>query len=241
MATINDKDANIQRAESLEWQTAKVLAFFILKHLPSGVEPSCGCKRRVVKLFEFCFYLFVEVIEIARHRGALQLHCGNDPSLCGPYTGLDSVFLLGTTGLTRPWLNVIAVPHGAYRLLYFALVPARVLNECLCIVHDENLRRATEVFKCVNDAGDPARLLLIGKSLGVGEVAVRQHRDKQPRTLYVSVRINPLEVVSGEVSLHTLTGGGLDIAVGYAKAVGLPPLCVTATKGSVGVCASDDL
>lgn len=101
MATINDKDADIQRTEGLERQAAKVLAFFILKHLPSGVRPSCGSKRRVVKLFEFRFYLFVEVIEIARHRGALKLHCGNDPSLCEPYTGLDSVFLLGTTGLTR--------------------------------------------------------------------------------------------------------------------------------------------
>lgn len=197
MATINDKDADIQRAESLERQTAKALAFFILKHLPSGVEPSCGCKRRVVKLFEFCFYLFVEVIEIARHWGALQLHCGNDPSLCEPYTGLDSVFLLGTTGLTRPRLDVIVVAQGAHRLLHCALVSARVLDACLCIVHDEDLRRAAEVFKSVNDAGNPALLLLIGKNLSVNEIAVRQHRDKQPRTLYVIVRINPLEVVAG--------------------------------------------
>lgn len=36
MATINDKDANIQRTEDLD-QTAKKLAFFILKHLPAGV------------------------------------------------------------------------------------------------------------------------------------------------------------------------------------------------------------
>lgn len=69
MATIDDKDADIQRTESLKRQAAKVLAFFILKNLPSGVEPSCGSKRRVVKLFEFRFYLFVEVIEIARNRG----------------------------------------------------------------------------------------------------------------------------------------------------------------------------
>ena len=94
MATINDKDADIQWTEGLKRQATKVLAFFNLKHLPSGVEPSCGRKRRVVKLFEFRFYLFVEVIEIARHRGALQLHCGNVPSLCEPYSGLDSVFCL---------------------------------------------------------------------------------------------------------------------------------------------------
>ena len=144
MATINNKDADIQRTEGLERQAAKVLAFFILKHLPSGVEPSCGRKRRVVKLFEFRFYLFVEVIEIARHRGALQLHCGNDPSLCEHYTGLDPVFLLGTTGLTRPRLDVIVVAQGAHRLLHFALVPTRVLDECLCIVHEEDLRRAAE-------------------------------------------------------------------------------------------------
>ncbi len=77
-------------------------------------------------------------------------------------------------------------------------------------------------------------------SLGKASAAVRQHRDKQPRTLYLTVRIN-LEVVSGEVNLHALTGNGLDIAVGYAKAVGLPPLGVTATKGGVGVCTSDNL
>ena len=116
MATINDKDADIQQTEGLKRQTAKVLAFFILKHLSSGVEPSCGSKRRVVKLFKFCFYLLVEVIEIARHRGALQLHCGNDLSLCEHYTGLDPVFLLGTTGLTRPRLDVIVVaPSAALR------------------------------------------------------------------------------------------------------------------------------
>lgn len=68
------------------------------KHLPSGVRPSSGNKRRVVKLFEFRFYLFIEVIEIERHRGALQLHCGNDPSLCEPYSGLNSVFFLGRRG-----------------------------------------------------------------------------------------------------------------------------------------------
>lgn len=95
---INDKDANIQRTEGLEQQAAKVLAFFILNHLPSGVRPSCGSKRRVVKLFEFRLYLFIEVIEIERHRGALQLHLGNDPSLCEPYSGLDSVFFLGRRG-----------------------------------------------------------------------------------------------------------------------------------------------
>lgn len=138
MATINNKDADIQRTKGLERQAAKVLAFFILKHLPSGVEPSCGRKRRVVKLFEFRFYLFVEVIGIARHRGALQLHCGNDPSLCEHYTGLDPVFLLGTTGLTRPRLDVIVVAQGAHRLLHLALVPARVFDECLCIVHNED-------------------------------------------------------------------------------------------------------
>ena len=33
MATINDKDANIQRAESLERQTAKELAFFIFSNI----------------------------------------------------------------------------------------------------------------------------------------------------------------------------------------------------------------
>lgn len=93
----------------------------------------------------------------------------------------------------------------------------------------------------MNDAGNPALLFLIGKSLSVSQVAVRQHRDKQPRTLYVIVRINPLEVVAGEVNFHALTGDDLYVAVGYAKAVGLPPLSVTATKGSVGVCASDDL
>ncbi len=84
-------------------------------------------------------------------------------------------------------------------------------------------------------------MLLIGKGLSVGEVAVRQHRDKQPRTLYLTVRINPLEVVAGEVNLHALTRDGLDIAVRYAKAVGLPPLGVAATKGGVGVWTSDDL
>ena len=150
-------------------------------------------------------------------------------------------FLLGATGLTRPRLDVIVVAQGAYLLLNFSLVPARVIDECLCIVHDKDLRRAAEVFECVNDAGDPALLHLVGEGLSVSEVAVRQHCDKQPRTLYVTVRINPLEVVAGEVNLHTLTGDGLDIAVGYAKAVGLPPLRVAATKGSVGVCASDDL
>ena len=101
----------------------------------------------------------------------------------------------------------------------------------------------------MNDAGDPALLLLVGKGLSVGKVAVRQHRDKQPRTLYLTVRINPLEVVSGEVNLHALTGDDLDIAVGddldiavgYAKAVGLPPLGVATTKGGVGVWTSDDL
>ena len=148
--------------------------------------------------------------------------------------------MLGTTGLTRPRLDVIVVAQGALRLLHFALVPARVLDECLCIVHDENLRRAAEVFESVNDAGDPTLLLLIGKSLSVSQVAVRQHRDKQPRTLYDTVRINPLEVVAGEVNLHALTGDGLDIAVGHAKTVGLAPLGVAATKGSVGVCMSDD-
>ena len=76
----------------------------------------------------------------------------------------------------------------------------------------------------MNDAGDPALLLLVGKGLSVDKVAVRLHRDKQPRTLYVTVRINPLEVVAGEVNLHALTGDGLDIASRYAKAVGLPPL-----------------
>lgn len=93
----------------------------------------------------------------------------------------------------------------------------------------------------MNDAGDPALLLLVGKGLGVGEVAVRQHRDKQPRTLYVIVRINPLEVVADEVNLHALTGDDLDVAVGYAKAVGLASLGVAATKGGVGVWTSDDL
>ena len=78
-------------------------------------------------------------------------------------------------------------------------------------------------------------MLLIGKGLSVGGVAVRQHRDKQPRTLYLTVWINPLEVVSGEVDLHALIGDGLDIAVG------LPPLGVAATKGGVGVWTSDDL
>lgn len=173
MATINDKDADIQRTDGLGRQAAKVLAFFILKHLPSGVRPSCGSKRRVVKLFEFRFYLFVEVIEIAHHRGTLQLHHSNDPSLCEPYTGLDSVFLRGTTGLTRPRLDVIVVAQGAYLLLNFSLVPARVIDECLCIVHDKDLRRAAEVFESVNDAGDPPLLLLIGKSLSVSQVAVR--------------------------------------------------------------------
>ena len=140
--------------------------------------------------------------------------------------------MLGTTGLTRPRLDVIVVAQGALRLLHLALVPARVFDECLCIVHDENLRRAAEVFESVNNAGDPTLLLLIGKSLSVSQVAVRQHRDKQPRTLYVTVRINPLETVAGEINLHALTRDDLDVAVGYAKAVGLPPLCVTATKGS---------
>ena len=87
----------------------------------------------------------------------------------------------------------------------------------------------------MTDAGDPALLLLVGEGLSVSEVAVRQHREKQPRTLYVTVRINPLEVVAGEVNFHALTGDDLYVAVGYAKAAGLPPLCVTATKGSVGV------
>lgn len=127
------KDADIQRTEGLKRQAAKVLCVFILKHLPSGVESSCGSKQRVVKLFEFRFYLFVEVIEIARHRGALQLHCGNDPSLCEPYTGLDPFFLLGTTGLTRPRFDVIVVAQGAYRLLYFALAPARVLTSAFAL------------------------------------------------------------------------------------------------------------
>lgn len=77
----------------------------------------------------------------------------------------------------------------------------------------------------MSDARDLALLLLIGIGLSVGEVAVRQHRDKQPRTLYLTVRINPLEVVSGEVNLPALTRDGLDTASGYAKAVGLPPLC----------------
>lgn len=240
MATINDKDEDIQRTEGLERQTANKLAFFILKHLPTGVRPSCGSKRRVVKLFEFCFYLFVEVIEIARHRGTLQIHRSNDPSLCEPYTGLDSVFMLGTTGLTRSRLDVIVVAQGAHRQLHFALVPTQVLDECLCIVHDEDLRRAAEVSESVNDAGDPALLLLIGEDLSIGEVAVLHHRDKQPRTLYDTVRINPLEDVAGEVNLHALTGDGLDIAVGHAKTVGLAPLGVAATKGSVGVCMSDD-
>lgn len=181
------------------------------------------------------------MIEIARHRGTLQLHRDNAPSLCEPYTGLDLVFLLRATGLTHPWLNDIVVAQGAHRLLYFALVPARVLDVCLCFVHDEDLRRASEVFECVNDAGNPALLLLIGKGLSVGEIAVRQHYNEQPRTLFVTVRINPLEVVAGEVNVHALTGDDLDVAVGYAVAVGLPPLSVTATKGSVGVCASDDL
>lgn len=98
MATINDKDEDIQRTEGLERQTANKLAFFILKHLPTGVKPCYCSKRRVVKLFEFRFYQFVEVIEIARHRGALQLHLSNDPPLCEPYTGLDSVFCLGRRG-----------------------------------------------------------------------------------------------------------------------------------------------
>lgn len=84
-------------------------------------------------------------------------------------------------------------------------------------------------------------MLLIGKGLSVGEVAVRQHRDKQPRTLYLTVRINPLEVVAGEVNLHALTRDGLDITVRYAKAVGLPQLGVAATKGGVGVWMYDDL
>ena len=164
------------------------------------------------------------MIEIARHRGALQLHRSNDPSLCEPYTGLDPVFLLVATRLTRPWLKVIVVVQGTYRLLNFALVPTRVLDECLCTDHDEDLRRSAEVFECVNDAGDPALLFLIWKGLSVNEIAVRQHRDKQPRTLYVTVRINPLEIVAGEVNLLALTGDDLDFAVGYAKAVGLPPL-----------------
>ena len=47
--------------------------------------------------------------------------------------------------------------------------------------------------------------------------------------------------LSGEVNLHALTRDDLDVAVRYAKAIGLAPLCITATKGSVGVCASDDL
>lgn len=115
-----------------------------------------------------------------------------------------------------------------------------MLDECLCIVHDEDLRRAAEVSESVNDAGDPALLLLIGEGLSIGEVAVLHHRDKQPRTLYDTVRINPLEVVAGEVNLHALTGDGLDIAVGHAKTVGLAPLGVAATKGRVGVCMSDD-
>ena len=93
----------------------------------------------------------------------------------------------------------------------------------------------------MNDAGDPALLFLIGKGLSVNEIAVRQHRDKQPRTLHIIVRINLLEVVAGEINFHALTGDDLCVAVGYAKAVGLPPLCVTETKGSVGVCTSDDL
>ena len=84
-------------------------------------------------------------------------------------------------------------------------------------------------------------MLLIGKGLRVDEVAVRQRRDKQPRTLYLTVQINPLEVVDGEVNLHVLTRDGLDIAVGYAKAVGLLSLGVAATKGGVGVWTSDDL
>ena len=70
----------------------------------------------------------------------------------------------------------------------------------------------------------------LGNGIGAGKVAVRQHRDKQPRTLYVTVRINPLEVVAGEVNFHKLTGDDLYVAVGYAKAVGLPPLCVTRQK-----------
>ena len=181
------------------------------------------------------------MIEIARHRGTPQLHLSNDPSLCEPYSGLDSVFLHGAMELSRPRLDVIVVAQGAYRLLHLALVPARVFEECLCIVHNEDLQRAAEVFESVNDAGNPALLLLIGKGLSVSEVAVRQHRDKQPHTLYVTVRINPLEVVAGEVNLHALTGDDLDVAVGYAKAVGSAPLGVAATKGSVGVCTSDNL
>ena len=152
-----------------------------------------------------------------------------------PTTGLDSVFLLVTTRLTRPRLDVIVVAQGAHRLLHFALVPAQVLDEGLCLVHNEDLRRAAEVFECVNYAGDPALLLLIGKGLSVSEIAVRQNRDKQPHSLFVTVRINPLKVGGGEVNHHALTGDGLYVAVGYDKAVGLPPLCVTATKGSVGV------
>ena len=53
--------------------------------------------------------------------------------------------------------------------------------------------------------------------------------------------MNPLKVVAGEVNFHALTGDDLYVAVGYAVAVGLPPLRVAETKGSVGVCASDDL
>lgn len=92
-----------------------------------------------------------------------------------------------------------------------------MLGECLCIVHDKDLRRAADVFECVNDDGDPALLLLIGKGPSVGEVAVRQHCDKQPRTLYLTVRDNPLEVVAGEVHLHALTGGVLGIDVGVRQ------------------------
>lgn len=72
-------------------------------------------------------------------------------------------FLLGATGLTRPRLDVIVVAQGAYLLLNFSLVPARVIDECLCIVHDKDLRRAAEVFECMNNARDSALVLPIGK------------------------------------------------------------------------------
>ena len=87
----------------------------------------------------------------------------------------------------------------------------------------------------MNDTGDPALLLLVGKGLSVDKIAVRLHREKQPRTVYVSVKINPLDVVYGEVNLHALTGDGLDISVGNAKVVSLPPLGVVELGAETGI------
>lgn len=112
-----------------------------------------------------------------------------------------------------------------------ALAPAVPINENQRVVHHKTLGDCPEVFKCINDACDPAGLFLIAERLGEHHVAVRQCGDKQLAMLNVAVAVDPWQEITGKVDFHALTGHSLNIAAHTYKSVIESPLGKTSAKG----------